>query len=769
MSPARFAAHGRADRSVPVLSALLWLWILVVPGIAVAAPVDDALEVVLAPADAASVRFTVINRSAEALELLVRDTPLDPLVAADLFEVTAPSRGWPAGVRLPWVGPVAKRLPVGRADVRTLAPGAALSATVRIDAGYAVPADGVYRVEWRGTLAIAPAGTTGTAAVDDSRARTNGEGALAGFVRVRPESGAVRLRLRAAYAPASARLRPGEYQNCSARERADIREAAGIAEGWTAESVAGLATLTEAERSLSPRYALWFGEYDAGRFDIVSTGIGAIGDTLANERIGYVCGCTQAGVFAYVNPLRPYEITLCPVFWQTTPDGRDSRAGTIVHELSHFRAVAATQDHAYGQGPSRRLALASPELAVRNADSYGYFVENRPDVAIDSDEAFASEDDPSGDAPGQGDPGETPFAALGVGETVSGELRIGERALYRVQGATSLGLESLEGDADLAVYADPGFATLSCRSERVEPLDECDVAPGSVAWVEVFGYSAARYRLSAFGPGAGGAADAGAQADPGADVAASDASTQGGDAGPDAGGGVPLLGTLAAGDRVQGIVEAAQIVAWRLADGGVVELESIEGDADLYVHAVPPPGEPLSEATLVCQAFGDSAAGATLDRCRVPVGSPHYLLVTGFTDARYTLSTQTAVEVSGSPGEDLATEQAGAVLTVDDDVDAFAVRDPDAAESAPQGSGGAAGDDGDESEGAGQGAGQGVEGGADQGADQGAGGGEGGGGSGGLLLLGLVAFHGVLRRCGSRNRAGATMAGSSIVRDPLTA
>ena len=50
----------------------------------------------------------------------------------------------------------------------------------------------------------------------------------------------------------------------------------------------------------------------------------------------------------------------------------------MVHELSHFNVVAATDDHAYGQSSAASLAISNPTMALDNADSHEYFAENTP-------------------------------------------------------------------------------------------------------------------------------------------------------------------------------------------------------------------------------------------------------------------------------------------------------------------------------------------------------------------------------------------------------
>jgi peptidyl-Lys metalloendopeptidase len=60
--------------------------------------------------------------------------------------------------------------------------------------------------------------------------------------------------------------------------------------------------------------------------------------------------------------------------------GTDSKAGTLVHEMSHFNVVAATDDWAYGQTAAKNLARTNTTRAVDNADSHEYFAENTPSL-----------------------------------------------------------------------------------------------------------------------------------------------------------------------------------------------------------------------------------------------------------------------------------------------------------------------------------------------------------------------------------------------------
>ena len=75
---------------------------------------------------------------------------------------------------------------------------------------------------------------------------------------------------------------------------------------------------------------------------------------------------------------RSYKIYLCGAFWSAPMKGTDSKAGTLIHEMSHFTVVAGTQDHVYGQTAAKALALSDPAKAIANADSHEYFAENTP-------------------------------------------------------------------------------------------------------------------------------------------------------------------------------------------------------------------------------------------------------------------------------------------------------------------------------------------------------------------------------------------------------
>ncbi|WP_376096532.1 M35 family metallo-endopeptidase [Roseomonas sp. CCTCC AB2023176] len=86
--------------------------------------------------------------------------------------------------------------------------------------------------------------------------------------------------------------------------------------------------------------------------------------------------CRDGGIFAFAR-LDERRITVCPRFFNSDASmGRDTRFGTLVHEVSHL--VAKTKDAAYGPGAAMQLAAQRPRVAMRNADNVEYFVEGAP-------------------------------------------------------------------------------------------------------------------------------------------------------------------------------------------------------------------------------------------------------------------------------------------------------------------------------------------------------------------------------------------------------
>ncbi|KAF8722341.1 hypothetical protein AX14_009873 [Amanita brunnescens Koide BX004] len=149
------------------------------------------------------------------------------------------------------------------------------------------------------------------------------------------------------------------------------------------------------------RFESWFGLYSQkrkeklqGHFEIIREACpSAVFSDNSGDRCACSCGdymisckcveknrvgcCACNSLFAYVKAnTNDRTIYLGKMFWDGPVTGRDSKAGTIIHELSHL--VCQTQDRGYGTRDAKDLAVMKPDIALINADSHQYFAENNP-------------------------------------------------------------------------------------------------------------------------------------------------------------------------------------------------------------------------------------------------------------------------------------------------------------------------------------------------------------------------------------------------------
>jgi peptidyl-Lys metalloendopeptidase len=160
--------------------------------------------------------------------------------------------------------------------------------------------------------------------------------------------------------------------SCSSSQQSTIASALSSAQTYANNADAYMTTGV-----MGTRYTKWFGTVNSTRVSTVKSHFAAIKSTLATKPINVNCGCTDSS-YAYVYPSQPYTIYVCNAFWSAPMTGTDSKAGTLIHETSHFTVVAGTDDWAYGQSAAASLAISNPSQAIDNADSHEYFSENTP-------------------------------------------------------------------------------------------------------------------------------------------------------------------------------------------------------------------------------------------------------------------------------------------------------------------------------------------------------------------------------------------------------
>jgi len=162
------------------------------------------------------------------------------------------------------------------------------------------------------------------------------------------------------------------FRNCTSEQQAGLTAAAQEANEYIANANEYF------NGALGDRYTTWFGDLSDNRTEIVKGHF--VNITGKPDQFQFDCSCTKPDTFAYVYPNKFPTVYLCGAFWKAPVKGTDSKAGTIVHEGTHFVNIGGTDDYAYGQSGAKELAKNDPDRAIMNADSHEYFVENTPQL-----------------------------------------------------------------------------------------------------------------------------------------------------------------------------------------------------------------------------------------------------------------------------------------------------------------------------------------------------------------------------------------------------
>ncbi|MDT8998614.1 M35 family metallo-endopeptidase [Paucibacter sp. APW11] len=264
------------------------------------------------------------------------------------------------GLPVDYTGPLVKRGPRTAADFLSLAPGVSLSYEVELTAYYDLSQNGRYALEYVGLnkhdgaegLVAATAPTYfwlegRTAKFTPDLQASQGLNALAGSISY--------------------------TGNCSSSQKTALQNAVTAATNYSQ----GATSYLSGAGSGTQRYKTWFGTYSASGWNTAKSHYTSTLDAFKNKPLTLDCSCKQS-YYAYVYPTQPYKIYVCNAFWSAPATGTDSKAGTLVHEMTHFNVVASTDDWAYGQSAAKSLAISNPAKALDNADSHEYFAENSP-------------------------------------------------------------------------------------------------------------------------------------------------------------------------------------------------------------------------------------------------------------------------------------------------------------------------------------------------------------------------------------------------------
>ncbi|NJL28195.1 MAG: peptidase M35 [Thermoanaerobaculia bacterium] len=283
----------------------------------------------------------------------------------DLFTVTR------NGEPVTYLGRHVKRPAPTVADYVVLKPGESRSAEVELSALYDLRYTGEYSVQYNHVLQSLTRGAEVETASNAISFWVEGETWVPAN---EPEPTADDV------SEVGTRALTPSFVSCSSSRQSSIISALSNSETYSANAYSYLQSrTTTAQRNASTRYKTWFGTQTSSRWSSAQSHFLNIRNTIQTKTITFDCTCTD-NYYAYVYPNSPYRIYLCNAFWSAPTTGTDSKAGTIVHELSHFNVVAGTDDWAYGQTACKSLATSNPSRAVDNADSHEYFAENTPSL-----------------------------------------------------------------------------------------------------------------------------------------------------------------------------------------------------------------------------------------------------------------------------------------------------------------------------------------------------------------------------------------------------
>ena len=331
-------------------------------------PQTNPLRVSVISLGADKVEVTVTNTSSKTLRIPKWQLPID-VQRSNLFRITRD------GLEVGFEGAMIKRGVPSAEDFAILRAGRSYRSVVALGTAYDLSKAGHYTVTYATPLQYA---------------------SLSGGARLQQRNGLpmvaqgapIRLVLdqRATF-PNGGRISPVLPANPELSDVIGISTVACSASQITTIGNAVLSARAYSERAkgylnagtTGARYTTWFGAYTSSRYATAQQHFSTI-DSALDQTGGQVtinCGCND-NYYAYVFKNQPYQIFVCNAFWSAPLVGTDSKAGTLIHEMSHFTVVADTDDHAYGQGLAQNLAINNPTQALDNADSHEYFAENTP-------------------------------------------------------------------------------------------------------------------------------------------------------------------------------------------------------------------------------------------------------------------------------------------------------------------------------------------------------------------------------------------------------
>ncbi|MCY1041237.1 M35 family metallo-endopeptidase [Corallococcus sp. bb12-1] len=304
----------------------------------------------MAASDTVTVQVTLTNTSSTPVSIQKWEAPGEGLTEGRLSVLRD-------GESVAYTGAHYKRVLGRPEDIITIAPGQSISGPVVVSDAYDLSQTGTYAIRYELEARSSVTALSSNEVSLFIEGRRNSRDGVEAMGQVTGES--------LAYSGA-----------CTASEQTSISTAFNSAKTYSTNSL----TYLNGTPSATTRFTTWFGTYSTTNWSTIKTHFSKIKTAFDSAAVVVDCSCNESGTYAYVYSNAPYKIYVCGAFWSAPNTGTDSRAGTLVHEMSHFTVVAGTGDNAYGQTAAKALAKSNPTKARANADSHEYFTENTPSL-----------------------------------------------------------------------------------------------------------------------------------------------------------------------------------------------------------------------------------------------------------------------------------------------------------------------------------------------------------------------------------------------------
>lgn len=301
------------------------------------------------------VRVSISNTGESEIKILRWITPVDG-VKGNLFSLTLNGRA------VEYTGAIFKRAAPTEADYLTLQPGETIVKTVNLADYYDLSQNGYYQITYRAESYNLSASSP---MVQQKSEKLKSEGVTVWVYGTAKKT------------PPGIPTDNFTTTGCNATQSAALPLAVSNSNYYASNSYNYLNAGT-----LTTRYTNWFGAFTSTRYATVKTHFSNIRNLYIADNYRIACNdsACQPSYFAFVYPTdtATHTIYVCNQFWLAAVTGTDSKAGTLIHEISHFNDIAGTNDFVYGQSGAMSLAVSNPDNAVNNADNHEYFAEASP-------------------------------------------------------------------------------------------------------------------------------------------------------------------------------------------------------------------------------------------------------------------------------------------------------------------------------------------------------------------------------------------------------